>query len=139
MPQGGINKNEDIRVAALRELKEEIGTNNAVIIKILEEKLRYQFPDYLQYRNGIFHGKYRGQEQTWVALLFRGQDSEINLSGEFEPEKPEFISWKWMPLEQTPSIIVDFKRPVYEKVVSAFKPLSEAIKRGDPLIFPEYG
>jgi len=137
MPQGGINKGEDLRMAALRELKEEIGTDNAVIIRVLEEKLRYEFPDYLQYRHGIFRGKYRGQEQTWIALLFRGKDSEINLAGEFEPERPEFIAWKWAPLETTPDMIVDFKRPVYERVVRAFSPIAEAIRRGDSLICSE--
>ena len=34
MPQGGIDPNEDLEVAAMRELKEEIGTNNAKILKI---------------------------------------------------------------------------------------------------------
>lgn len=32
MPQGGIDENEDPREAALRELKEEIGTDRAQII-----------------------------------------------------------------------------------------------------------
>jgi len=133
MPQGGVQKDEDLQVAALRELKEEIGTNNAFIIAQLPEKLYYEFPDWLQYRGGVFRGKYRGQEQDWYALLFQGQDSDIDLSGEHEPEKPEFINWRWVALAEVPSLIVDFKRPVYEKIVVGFTPLSEAIKRGDRL------
>lgn len=137
MPQGGVQRNEDLQIAALRELKEEIGTDNAAIIGTLPEKLRYEFPDYLQYRHGVFRGKYRGQEQTWFALLFQGQDNDINLSGEFEPEKPEFIAWRWAPLETTPAMIVDFKRPVYQRVVDAFMPLATAIRQGEVIISPK--
>jgi putative (di)nucleoside polyphosphate hydrolase len=133
MPQGGVQKNEALCVAARRELKEEIGTDNATIVGKIAERLRYEFPDYLQYKRGVFRGKYRGQEQTWFALLFLGQDADISLTGEFEPERPEFTAWRWMPLEETPALIVDFKRPVYERVVSAFAPLAEVIRRGDPL------
>jgi putative (di)nucleoside polyphosphate hydrolase len=128
MPQGGVQKGEDPAIAALRELKEEIGTDNAEIIARIPEKLRYEFPDWLQYRGGVFRGKYRGQEQDWFALRFLGEDSEIDLSGEHEPENPEFVSWKWMELAETPKLIVDFKRPVYEEMVKAFMPLAEEIK-----------
>ncbi len=137
MPQGGVQKGEDLRIAAKRELKEEIGTDNAVIIGMIPDMLRYEFPDYLQYRKGVFRGKYRGQEQTWFALLFNGQDSDISLTGEFEPERPEFVAWRWAPLHETPGLIVDFKRPVYEQVVMHFSPLVEAIRSGKPL--PDLG
>jgi len=133
MPQGGVLKGEEPAVAALRELKEEIGTDRAEIIAVIDEKLRYVFPDNLQYRHGVFRGKYRGQEQTWFALRFLGDDSEIDLSGKNEPEKPEFVSWRWVRLEETPVLIVDFKRTVYERVVTAFAPLAEAIRRGETL------
>ncbi len=131
MPQGGVQKNEDLIVAALRELKEEVGTDNAEIIGRVPGILRYEFPDYLQYRHGIFRGKYRGQEQTWFALRFLGRDSDFNLLGEHEPETPEFIAWRWVALAETPSLIVEFKRPVYEQMVKAFTPLEEAIRRGE--------
>jgi len=131
MPQGGVNREEILHAAALREMKEEIGTDNAIIIAKLPEKLRYEFPDWLQYKGGVFRGKYRGQEQDWFALKFLGEDSEIDLSGEHEPENPEFVAWKWVDLDETPKLIVDFKRPAYEKMVAGFMPLAEAIKRGE--------
>jgi putative (di)nucleoside polyphosphate hydrolase len=129
MPQGGVQKDEDSKVAALRELKEEVGTDKAEIIAQLPEKLRYDFPDYMQYRGGVFRGKYKGQEQEWFALRFLGQDSDIDLSGEHEPENPEFIAWRWAPLAETPKLIVDFKREVYERVVAGFSPLAESLGR----------
>ena len=36
----------------------------------------------------------------------------------------EFISWRWEPLEHLPSLIVPFKRKVYEQIVSAFRHLA---------------
>jgi putative (di)nucleoside polyphosphate hydrolase len=129
MPQGGVQKEEALETAALRELKEEIGTDRAEIIARIPEKLRYEFPDYLQYRHGIFRGKYRGQEQDWFALRFLGQDSDIDLSGAHEPEDPEFIAWRWAPLSEVPKLIVDFKRSVYERVVKEFLPLAEKLAR----------
>jgi putative (di)nucleoside polyphosphate hydrolase len=133
MPQGGIQKDENPRMTALRELKEEVGTDNALLIAEIPQKLYYEFPDWLQNRGGVFRGKYRGQEQIWFALRYLGRDSDIDLSGEDEPEAPEFIAWRWAPLAETPKLIVDFKRPVYEKVVSAFTPLADRIKRGETL------
>jgi len=133
MPQGGVQKDEALHVAALRELKEEIGTDHAEIIAQLPEKLYYEFPDWLQYRGGVFRGKYRGQEQDWFALRFLGQDSDIDLSGVHEPENPEFINWRWATLAETPGLIVDFKRPVYERVAAGFAPLAEALQQGNPL------
>ena len=130
MPQGGIQKDEVLEVAALRELKEEIGTDNAEIIARIPEKLRYEFPDWMQYRGGVFRGKYRGQEQDWLALRYLGTDAEIDISGLHEPEKPEFIAWRWAELAEVPKLIVDFKRPVYERVVKEFTPLAEKIRGG---------
>jgi putative (di)nucleoside polyphosphate hydrolase len=138
MPQGGVQAGEDSVKAVLRELKEEIGTDNARIIAKVPELLRYEFPDWLQNRritndgiNGpVFHGKYRGQEQEWYALRFLGQDSEIDLSGENEPELPEFVAWKWAPLRDVPSMIVSFKKPAYDRIVEVFSPVGEAIAQG---------
>lgn len=131
MPQGGIQKDEKPEVAAFREMEEEIGTNKARLLTRVPEILRYEFPDYLQYRRGVFRGKYRGQEQIWFAFLFEGEDSDIDLSGANEPEWPEFVSWRWTPLEKTPSLIVDFKRPVYDAVVAAFSPIARKLADGE--------
>ncbi|MDE2029381.1 MAG: RNA pyrophosphohydrolase [Alphaproteobacteria bacterium] len=142
MPQGGVQREEDIRVAALREMKEEIGTDAARIVAKLPHKTTYEFPDWLQNRRlgkdastgaVIFRGKYRGQEQDWFALMFEGRDSDIDLSGEHEPELPEFVAWKWVELAETPSMIVPFKKPVYEAVVAGFAHVEIAIRGGEKL------
>jgi putative (di)nucleoside polyphosphate hydrolase len=134
MPQGGVQKGESLHTAALRELKEEIGTDQAEVIAVIPEKLTYDFPDWLQRKGGVYRGKYRGQQQTWFALRYLGSDNDISLDGEHEPETPEFTAWKWVPLAETANLIVDFKRPVYEAVIKAFAGLGESIKRGDKLV-----
>ncbi|MFA5041258.1 MAG: RNA pyrophosphohydrolase [Bdellovibrionales bacterium] len=136
MPQGGVQKDEEPSHAVFREMKEEIGTDNARIIAKAPDVLRYEFPDWLQNRRvghdgAVFRGKYRGQEQQWFALRFLGQDGEIDLSGKDEPERPEFIAWKWVSIQETPTLIVPFKKPVYDGVVKVFSSIGEAIARGE--------
>ncbi len=115
MPQGGVDEGEAPEQTALRELAEEVGTNNAEIIQTAPRKIRYELPDRLIKK--LWNGKYRGQEQTWVAARFTGNDSDINLNA-FDP--PEFSDWQWVNLSQTLDLIVPFKRDIYREVIEMF-------------------
>jgi putative (di)nucleoside polyphosphate hydrolase len=118
MPQGGIDEGETPGEAALRELKEETGTDNAKILREMDEWLAYDLPAHLV---GIaLHGRYRGQRQKWIAMRFLGTDAEINVA---TPE-PEFAQWKWLAIEALPRLIVPFKRDTYAKVIAAFQDLA---------------
>jgi putative (di)nucleoside polyphosphate hydrolase len=118
MPQGGIDAGETPEEAALRELKEEIGTNNARILRGMDEWLAYDLPPHLL---GVaLHGKYRGQRQKWIAMRFEGDDSEIDIN----TEEPEFAAWKWLAIEALPRLVVPFKRDTYSKVLAAFEDLA---------------
>ncbi len=112
MPQGGIDDGEDISTAALRELKEEIGTDKAEIINILPQKIKYDLPDDMRAR--LWNGKYAGQEQTWVKARFTGTDSDINLNAH---HPAEFRNWQWIELSKTLDLIVPFKRDAYKKII----------------------
>lgn len=127
MPQGGIQKGEDPKVAAMRELHEEIGVSKAEIIGQTAQTYRYDFPDFLQHRS-VYKGKYRGQEQHWFALRFLGDDGDIDLVAHNDDEGPEFIAWKWVQLPEVAQLIVPFKRAVYEGVASEFEPLIQKIR-----------
>ena len=118
MPQGGIDGNEDIETAVFREMKEEIGTDNAKILTIMQEKLRYDLPPHL--KDKLWNGEYRGQEQTWVALEFLGKDSDINLNHD---ATPEFQAWKWVTPLSSLDLIVPFKKTTYEEVIKEFSAL----------------
>src|SRR5262249_9144638 len=61
MPQGGIDKGESPRQAVMRELKEEIGTDKAEIVREHDKWLNYDLPDELI--GVVWQGKYRGQTQ----------------------------------------------------------------------------
>ena len=126
MPQGGIDKGEDARTAALRELQEEIGTAKAEILAESRRLYRYDLPEEL--RAKLWRGRYRGQVQRWFALRFLGRDSEINLS----TDKPEFSDWRWAKIEDLPRLIVEFKRPLYEALVDEFGHLARAISDAKP-------
>ena len=115
MPQGGIDEGEDLTQAAYREMLEEIGTDKAEILEIMPENLFYDLPPELLGK--LWGGKYRGQEQTWIALRFTGEDSDINLNAH---EPAEFSKWQWVDLTATVDLIVPFKRDTYAKIIKAF-------------------
>jgi putative (di)nucleoside polyphosphate hydrolase len=118
MPQGGIDKGEMPKEAALRELKEEVGTAKAEIIGEMDDWVTYDLPKHLV---GVaFHGKYRGQRQKWFALRFTGKDSDIDLTA----HEPEFSDYQWVSLAALPDLIVPFKRDTYKAVIAAFKSLA---------------
>lgn len=115
LPQGGIDPDEDPRVAVLRELEEEIGTGRAEIIGEHPDWLTYDLPPHLL---GVaLHGRYRGQRQRWFALRFLGEDSDIRL--DLDPH-PEFDAWRWARLAELPAMAVGFKRPIYEVLAASF-------------------
>lgn len=115
LPQGGIDPDEDPRIAVLRELEEEIGTGRAEIIGEHPDWLTYDLPPHLL---GVaLHGRYRGQRQRWFALRFLGEDSDIRL--DLDPH-PEFDAWRWARLAELPAMAVGFKRPIYEVLAASF-------------------
>lgn len=114
LPQGGIDADEDPRQAVFRELEEEIGTSNVRVLAEHPEWLTYDFPPGLA---GAVARRYRGQRQRWFALRFLGDDSEIRLDR--DPD-PEFDAWRWAELQELPTLAVNFKRRIYQELVRAF-------------------
>ena len=123
MPQGGIDKGESPRDAAMRELHEEAGTDKAEIVAEVADWLDYELPK--DTAAGRWGGKYRGQTQKWFALRFTGRDADIDL----EAHEPEFKAWQWMELDALPGLVVPFKRPIYERVVAEFRPAAAKIAK----------
>lgn len=120
MPQGGIDAGESPAEAAMRELEEELGTASAEIIAECPRWLQYDLPP--EYRR--WKGKYKGQTQRWFAMRFTGSESEIQPQ---QVETPEFSDWKWVPMATVPSLIIEFKRDIYDAVVAEFGGLSRPL------------
>lgn len=121
MPQGGVDDGEDASTTAMRELMEEIGTNNARIIATSREWMRYDLPDELISK--VWGGRYRGQEQRWFLMEFLGTDADINI----DTPHPEFEEWRWASPHELPELIVPFKRKLYEAIVQEFLPIIEKL------------
>ncbi len=110
MPQGGVDKNEDLLQAAKRELEEETSIKTVKIIKELNEWQAYDLPKNLLGK--LWEGKYRGQKQKWFIMKFLGKNNEINI----KTERPEFLDWKWIKPSDLPTVAVDFKLNIYKKM-----------------------
>lgn len=124
MPQGGIDKDESPETAACRELEEEIGTDKAEIVAESRDWLAYDLPADLQGK--AWKGRYKGQRQKWFLFKFTGADEDIDLGA----HNREFDQWKWVEPAQLPTLIVAFKRGLYEEVLSEFTDVLERMKRG---------
>lgn len=121
MPQGGIDPGEEPRAAALRELKEEIGTDKVEIVAESDGWLRYDLPQELRGRGR--HKRWRGQRQKWFVMRFTGADSDIDL----DTEHPEFSAWKWVAVRELPGLVVSFKRQVYVELLRKFPEIGRTL------------
>jgi len=117
MPQGGIDKGEKPKQAALRELAEEIGTAKGEVLGKTNGWLKYDLPEELIGK--VWKGKYRGQKQKWFAIRFTGKDEDIDLEASAHVE---FDAWKWVTVAEMVERIVPFKRAVYQEVAAQLGP-----------------
>ena len=118
-PQGGIDKNEDTFLAAVRELYEEVGIaeNKIKLIKESDSWYKYDLPRKYK-RNSFLWKDFKGQKQKW--FLFKLiEETKIDLNNEKNPEFDQF-NWVeyWKPLDE----VVEFKREIYEKVLTELEP-----------------
>ena len=118
-PQGGIDKNEDTYLAAVRELYEEVGIaeNKIKLIKESDSWYKYDLPRKYK-RNRFLWKDFKGQKQKW--FLFKLiEETKIDLNNENNPEFDQF-DWVeyWKPLDE----VVEFKREIYEKILTELEP-----------------
>jgi putative (di)nucleoside polyphosphate hydrolase len=115
MPQGGIDIGETPRQAALREIKEEIGTDRVDLLAESGDWFNHDVPD--EIAEGIMGGRYRGNRQKWFAMRFIGTDADINLA----TGHPEFDAWQWVSPAQLPRLVVPFMSNLYLDVLAEFR------------------
>ncbi len=111
-PQGGIDEGEEVQEALFRELEEEVGTDKAKIIAQYPKWISYDFPEKIAKKMK----PYKGQKQRYFLLKLK-KSAKINL----DTKHPEFISYKFVNVEDVLNHTAHFKKPVYETVIKYFK------------------
>lgn len=117
MPQGGIVPGETPSIAAIREMLEEIGSSKGYIIAESKCWYSYDVPSFLIPK--LWDGNFRGQKQRWFLIRFTGTNEDININ----TLNPEFDEWRWASVDELLSIIIPFKRKLYQAVVKEFESL----------------
>ena len=116
MPQGGIDTKEKPEVAALREMREEVGIKKNLVKLITESKDWYYYQIPKDLAETLWKGKYKGQRQKWFLYKFTGSYNDINI----HTDHPEFSNWKWVDKEFLVPNIVPFKKEIYSKLLNEF-------------------
>jgi len=112
-PQGGIDGNETPQEALLRELKEEIGTDEVEIIAEYPEWICYDFPN----NNSDKMYPYKGQNQKYFLVKLK-DSAVINLNMETPPEFEDYI---FVTEQELFKKALFMKRKAYKRVIEYFK------------------
>jgi len=120
LPQGGIDKGEDLFDALYRELDEEVGLarEHVTVLAKTPKWLRYDLPN--NYLRPNQKPLYVGQKQVWFLLRLDSGEENIHLDSH---EEIEFDDWKWVNFWSPIDAVIDFKKNIYEDMLKALAPV----------------
>jgi len=108
LPQGGVEKGEELEDAFYREMLEEIGTDNLDLVGMLPESIKYDWPPNLHRKGHL------GQEQYYFFARIIDPDS-IRL--DTDQNGQEFQDFKWVGIEEFCETVSGFKKKTYIKAI----------------------
>lgn len=113
-PQGGLDDGEDPLEGALRELYEETSLKlDPPPAGELKDWLHYDFPLDVP----VHLRSYQGQKQKWFFFFWEGDPSTLVL----DHHEQEFASLQWKDFDLVVRDIIEFKKPVYLKILEEGK------------------
>lgn len=104
-PQGGVHEGETKKETAMRELKEELGTDKFKIIKQFPFKHQY---DWDKESVKLAKFKWRGQKQTFFLVEFLGDEDEIKI------DRDELRDYRWATKEEVLKLIDIKGHPLFK-------------------------
>lgn len=115
-PQGGAEPEYSLRENVKRELREELGLEQATIGKLLKLRSTHEYewrkpPSYAK-------GRWRGQAQTFWLVEFVGKNSDISLNAH---DEPEFSSWRWCAPRTVRTLAAPHRLAGYEGALREFE------------------
>jgi len=115
-PQGGIKNNESSIDALYREIKEELNLDPDDF-KILSKTSNWLYYKKKFKKNNI---EYTGQKQKWFLVKLINNDLKKISNYLQNGENHEFETFKFVPYWFPIHSVIDFKKPVYKKVLGFF-------------------
>lgn len=116
-PQGGIDMGEPVEEAAIRELKEEVGSDNFKVIGLSKNYNVYDWNDESVRLAGY---RWRGQNQRYLLIEYLGEEDEISLN----PHEIEAYEWVklddvWCKIDHNDENFCNYKETI-KKVLREF-------------------
>lgn len=117
-PQGGLDAGETPEQGILREMAEEVGLRQLVIVKRTQTPIRYHFPATM---TSDIARHFRGQDQIWFLLrLVAGEMPDLERASD-----REFTALAWVSPSDALARVVEFKRQAYIQGLKALGLLPE--------------
>ena len=116
-PQGGVNEGETLEKAALRELKEETGSDDYKILGMSNNSNIYDWNDESVRLAGF---RWRGQNQKYLLVEYLGDINDISINiDETQQYKWVTLSNLWQNIDHDDKNFTNYKNTI-EKVLMEF-------------------